>query len=46
MENEGEGSGRMETVGGDANETGSVTKKTWKNIDERYRWQPHPGLHG
>ena len=35
-----------DTWRGDGGETGSVTKKKEKKIDERYRCQPHPGLLG
>ena len=38
--------GGVETVGGDSSETGSVTKKKGKKIDDRYRCQPHPKLQG
>ena len=33
-------------VGGDGSETGPVTKKTGKKINDRYRCQPYPGLQG
>ena len=38
--------GGMETGCGDGSETGSVTKKKGKNIDDRYRCQPHPDFRG
>ena len=36
--------GGIETVGGDGSETGSVMEK--KQIYNRHRCQPHPGLQG
>ena len=35
---------RVETVGGDGSETGLVTTKKGKIINDRYGCHPHPGL--
>ena len=44
VENENEGWG-VETTGGDGSEMGRVMKKENK-MDDRYRYQPHPGFPG
>ena len=46
MENEGEGYRAVETIGGEGSKTGLVMKKKGKQINDRHRCQPHPGLQG
>ena len=36
--------GGVKTVDGDDSETGLVTKREWKKIDDRYRCLPQHGL--